>query len=296
MHSNYTGLCDAFSIAGRENSGMNYYEHHIGDYAAATAHLSLVEDAVYTRMIRRYYLQEGPLPADVAQVARLVGARDSQDLEAVEAVLAEFFTLAADGWHNKRCDEEIARFQTKIGKAKASANARWNPPSTPPECDRNATAMRTHSEGNALQSPYTSLHTPEKQKQKQPSSTPTAVDRPAWVPEEPWAGFEAMRRKSRYPMTQRAAKLILAELAKLREQGHDPAAVLDQSTRNGWRDVFPIRAQSRAGPAPVSRVMAGVQRLEEMKRGIENRRLATDRDTDGAPKALHAPTGQRAAG
>ena len=26
---------------------MNYYEHHLGDYAEATAHLSFVEDAAY---------------------------------------------------------------------------------------------------------------------------------------------------------------------------------------------------------------------------------------------------------
>ena len=31
---------------------MNYYEHHIGDYAEATAHLTFVEDAAYSRLIR----------------------------------------------------------------------------------------------------------------------------------------------------------------------------------------------------------------------------------------------------
>ena len=72
---------------------MNYYEHHIGDYAAATGHLSLMEDAVYTRMLRRYYLTESPLPSDTAQVARLVGARSADEMAAVEAVLAEFFSL-----------------------------------------------------------------------------------------------------------------------------------------------------------------------------------------------------------
>jgi uncharacterized protein YdaU (DUF1376 family) len=104
---------------------VNYYEHHIGDYAAATAHLSLVEDAVYSRMLRRYYLQEAPLPADVQQVARLVGARDADAVAAVEAVLAEFFTLADDGWHQVRCDAEIARFREKqvAGAGKRDAEA-----------------------------------------------------------------------------------------------------------------------------------------------------------------------------
>lgn len=35
---------------------MNYYEHHLGDYAEATAHLSFVEDAAYI------YRAERPTP------------------------------------------------------------------------------------------------------------------------------------------------------------------------------------------------------------------------------------------
>ena len=97
---------------------VNYYEHHIGDYAAATGHLSLVEDAVYTRMLRRYYLTEAPLPADIAQLARLVGARQAEEVAAVDAVLAEFFHLQADGWHQKRADEDIERYLAKIDAAR----------------------------------------------------------------------------------------------------------------------------------------------------------------------------------
>jgi uncharacterized protein YdaU (DUF1376 family) len=96
---------------------VNFYKHHIGDYAAATAHLSLIEDAIYSRMLRRYYLQEGPLPVPVEQVARLVGARGEE--ETVKALLLEFFVLADDGWHNKRADEEIA-----AANAQADANRR----------------------------------------------------------------------------------------------------------------------------------------------------------------------------
>ena len=146
---------------------MNYYEHHIGDYAAATAHLSLVEDAVYSRLLRRYYLQEGPLPTDLRQVARLAGARSPEELEAVEIILTEFFTLGEDGWHNKRADEEIERYQAKQAKARSSANARWSKTAKPTDCGRNANAMRTQCEGNAHQTPDTSntpdtsLHAPE---------------------------------------------------------------------------------------------------------------------------------------
>lgn len=92
---------------------MNYYEHHIGDYAEATAHLTFVEDAAYSRLIRKYYAQEKPLPADVKAVQRLIAARSKEEREAVVTVLEEFFTLEGDGWHNHRCDEELRRYHAK---------------------------------------------------------------------------------------------------------------------------------------------------------------------------------------
>lgn len=126
---------------------MNYYEHHLGDYAEATAHLSFVEDAAYSRMIRKYYAQEKPLPADPKVVQRLIGARTKEEREAVDTVLGEFFVLEIDGHHNARCDAEIARYQDKQAKAKRSANARWNKPQQ--HTEGNADAMRTHESGSA---------------------------------------------------------------------------------------------------------------------------------------------------
>lgn len=149
---------------------MNYYEHHIGDYAEATAHLSFVEDAAYARCIRKYYALERPLPTDVKAVQRLIGARTREEKAAVETVLNEFFERHDDGWHQKRCDEEIARFSDKRSKAQRSAGARWNAMRT--DSERNANASETHMQkplnkdanamqtqfvGNALQSPGSRL-------------------------------------------------------------------------------------------------------------------------------------------
>ena len=90
---------------------MNYFELHVGDYDAATAHLSMLEDAAYGRMLRVYYRTEAPLPREVKQVCRLVRAQSKPERDAVEQVLQEFFELADDGWHQARADAEIARFQ-----------------------------------------------------------------------------------------------------------------------------------------------------------------------------------------
>jgi uncharacterized protein YdaU (DUF1376 family) len=93
---------------------MNYYAFHIGDYAGATRHLSWDEDIAYRRMLDAYYTREAPLPADRRALYRLVGAGDKRQREAVDAVLAEFFTQDADGgWRNRRCDEEIAKAEER---------------------------------------------------------------------------------------------------------------------------------------------------------------------------------------
>lgn len=86
---------------------MNFYKHHLGDYAAATAHLSWDEDCAYRRLIDVYYKREAPIDADLKLACRLVRASTPSQKRAVESVLQEFFTLESDGWHQKRCDEEI---------------------------------------------------------------------------------------------------------------------------------------------------------------------------------------------
>lgn len=92
---------------------MNYYKHHLGDYAAATRHLSLLEHGVYRCLIEIYYITEAPLPKDLRSVCRLVCARSKDEREAVELILEEFFLLTDKGWENSRCDLEIKAYQAK---------------------------------------------------------------------------------------------------------------------------------------------------------------------------------------
>lgn len=133
---------------------MNYYEHHLGDYLRDTAHLSMVEDAAYRRLLDMYYVKEAPLPADVKACCKLARAISKAEKDAVALVLREFFELREDGYHQARADAEISRYREKSQKAKRSAEARWG--ASERNANASADAMRTHSEGNALQSPVTS--------------------------------------------------------------------------------------------------------------------------------------------
>ncbi len=109
---------------------MNHYPHHIGDFNSATRHLTFVERALYRELLDVYYDTERPLNADLARLARRVLAHTEAEREALQSVLEEFFVLQDDGWHNARCDREIAAYrqkqeqQSKAGKASAAKRKR----------------------------------------------------------------------------------------------------------------------------------------------------------------------------
>jgi len=90
---------------------MNFFDHHINDYDEATSHLSAREDGIYHRLLRKYYAKEKPLPNDVAKLQRWTRCRDDEDRQAVIDVLEEFFELREDGYHQKTCDEVLARYK-----------------------------------------------------------------------------------------------------------------------------------------------------------------------------------------
>jgi uncharacterized protein YdaU (DUF1376 family) len=127
---------------------LNYYSHHIGDYARDTAHLTPLEDLAYRRMLDLYYASERPLPSNRQGLYRLLRLRTKEETKAVDSVLQEFFTEIDGSWHNKRADEEIAKWQSKAAKAKSSAAHRWH---SEGNANASANAMRTHTEGNANQ-------------------------------------------------------------------------------------------------------------------------------------------------
>jgi uncharacterized protein YdaU (DUF1376 family) len=89
---------------------MNYYEHHIGDFAKDAGYLSMIEEGAYRRLIDAYYTRERPLPADLKECCKLARAATKVERDAVAYVLKEFFDLHDDGHRQKRCDEEIERY------------------------------------------------------------------------------------------------------------------------------------------------------------------------------------------
>jgi hypothetical protein len=88
-----------------------------------------------------------------------------------------------------------------------------------------------------------------------PNRTPKARGRaefvvavPEWIPTDAWGAWCQHRTGlKRSGWTEAAAVRCIATLRTLRDEGHDPRAVIDQSIAGGWTGLFALRGT--AGPA-----------------------------------------------
>lgn len=199
---------------------MNYYEHHIGDYDADTAHLTWAEDMAYTRLLRLYYRKERPIPCDVAEACRLVRASSREQREAVASVLNEFFAIQADGWHQKRCDSDVARYQAKAERNREVGKLGGRPKKTgtQKEPTNNHDGYFGEPKHNPPQSPVTKPQTPVAS-DSVPDGTggkpPPAAGKSAAEQEAArlWASLKAMLVEQKTSKTVKDAGLLLGKHA-----------------------------------------------------------------------------------
>jgi hypothetical protein len=85
------------------------------------------------------------------------------------------------------------------------------------------------------------------QRKRSGQDDPEKFTLPEWIDREAWTGYEEMRVKLKKPLTDRARMLAVRDLQKLRSGGHDVAAVLDQSTQNGWLGLFEVKSKNTGG-------------------------------------------------
>ena len=234
---------------------MHYYSFRINDYWAETGHLSLVEDAIYRRLLDLYYRTEKPLTFDTKELAKLIRARDHED--EITMILNEFFSQKKSGWAHAICDDQINAFKAKSEKARNSAEKRWSKNDANAmrtHSERNATAKPTHSERNANamltnnHEPITNNHEPITMNQNkstkgaadEPHNSPkvtvkstrqkTAVDRPADCEETVWRDW--LRVRGRNPLTETAWAGMVSEANKA---GISPAEAVRLCAERGWR-------------------------------------------------------------
>jgi len=134
---------------------MHFYTFGPKDYMSKTNFLEPMEDLAYRRMLDYSYLNERPLPIDIAEIALLISMRTHSDSIAV--VLHYFFELTDNGYVNDRVERDVKAYQAKSNKARQSANKRWGKSKPKSDskindgnglCECNANACKTHDGRN----------------------------------------------------------------------------------------------------------------------------------------------------
>lgn len=240
------GLLQGLIANNWAGGGVNYYKRHVGDYAKKAGHLSVLEHGVYTLLLDAYYDREqAPTKAEAIRLSR---CRTPDELAALEAVLADFFTLTDGRYVQARVEQEfvLAEGQAEKNRVNGKAGGRPRKPKGNP-VGFQVVAKQNPSESEKNPNPliHQSINPEEDQKQKR-GGKPLAI--PEWLPADVWQDWHTYRNAHK-GWTRKAQELSLRSLSEIHEQGHDPRKVIELAIERGWRGLFAPNA--RAGPPVV---------------------------------------------
>ena len=220
---------------------MHYYQHHIGDYRAATAHLTNDEDLAYRRLLDMYYDTEQKISTDTEWVAR----RIRMDVTVVESVLVDMFQEDEDGWFHSRCEREIEAFKGKLETASKAGKA--------------SAAKRAAEKINARPTTVqpTNNHKPLTNNHKPMNTAPDGVS------EKVWQDFVQLRKAKKAAITDTGIKGILREATKA---GYSLQEALETCCTRGWVGFKADWVQAVGKSAPKAVPKSFAQMDAEFKR------------------------------
>ena len=192
---------------------MHYYQFSIGDYRAATAHLTNEEDLAYRRLLDMYYDTEQKIPLDTQWVSR----RLRVDAHVVRDVLNDMFVQHEDGWYHARCDDVIQQYHAMAEKNRANGRLGGRK-KNPVGSDSQPIVKATIN-----QEPITNNQKPKRE-------TAIAVC-PVNVEEAVWADFLALRKAKKAPVTVTALAGIKREADKA---NWSLARAITECVERGW--------------------------------------------------------------
>jgi len=180
---------------------MHYYQFNIGDYKAATAHLTNEEDLAYRRLLDMYYDSETKIPLDTQWVARRIRVEAS----VIRDVLNDMFDKHDDGWFHARCQEVIEAYHAMAEKNRVNGRMggrKKNPVGSPMATDTQPIAKATIN------------YELETIKHKPIKNTATTVATPNGVSEFVWQEFVSHRKSKKAKVTQLVIDGIVKEANK----------------------------------------------------------------------------------
>ena len=223
---------------------MHYYQFNIGDYKAATAHLTNEEDLAYRRLLDMYYDLETKIPLDFQWVARRIRVEAS----VLQDVLNDMFVRHDDGWFHARCQEVIEAYHAMAEKNRANGRMggrKKNPVGNPVATDTQPIAKATIN--YKLE---TKNHKPIK----------NTVAPPIGVTDGVWQDWVKLRKEKRAAVTQTAINGIEREAKKA---GVSLQVALETCCERGWTgfkaDWLASKSLSKTGQTNQT-VMSGLTR------------------------------------
>lgn len=243
---------------------MNYYEFHIGDFNAATRHLTRIERSIYRDMIDMYYDTESPLPLDLKILNRKIMARSEEEQEAVLAILDEFFIKTESGYFNSRCDDCIQKYHNNTsakslaGKASAAKREQerierlklLNNVKTENQQDSTDVQQALNSVGTEIQ-PIPTNHKPLTINQEpltniNNNNSASAIFEISsdWTPLEP--SFSELLADMEIPLSKHTPKTLKDYILHCRAKDPDK-----QNTQGQWQLFYAKWLQRERDPVPV---------------------------------------------
>ena len=232
---------------------MHYYKFNISDWALGTAHLSLIEEAIYFRLINHYYDTEKPIPEETHSVVRRL--RLGSESDSVQIILDEFFTLTDKGYVNYRCEEILKDYRktSKKNKQNGSKGGRPSKNAAPKETQEEPSGLISVSQNNPNQEPLTTnqeilttnqkpiAKINEKNKTTKKTSVVDSVDySPLNISDCQIDEILKIRLKNcltskKAKLTQRSINTLANEFNKAYMAGHDIEAILNEWDIRGWQ-------------------------------------------------------------
>ena len=197
-------------------------------YMADTRHLTAAQHGAYLLLLMTAWrMPDCKLPDDDVFLSRCA-SMDLRTWKKNKAVVMTFWKV----------DEQQKFYQARLVDERnyvdelSSKNAEAGRASALKRKERDSTTVQPESNENSTPIP---IPIPI------PTITTPIVPLPDWLPKEAWQDLCDYRSKGKNKFTDKAKKLSISKLDKLRQAGNDPTEGINQTIMNGWTSLIEIK-------------------------------------------------------
>ena len=215
---------------------MHYYKFNISDWVVATSHLSLVEEAIYFRLINFYHDTEKPIPLETHSVFRRLRIGCESDI--ANSILEEFFIKTDKGWLHERCEKDLKEYRktAKKNKANGAKGGRPKKIKASEQTQGKPNGLPNESQKNPNQEPLTI--------NQEPLTNIEGWQAPEGLNLNAWNEFEVHRKQMNKPLSDLARTKAANQIKHLTHD--EQQAVIDVSIQSRWTGLFPKKSSTPA--------------------------------------------------